>query len=99
MKSRLHTNRGGVQVEAQAFFSAADPGTDLVPIVTSDTTDYAIPYRAIRCRPDGVAGALKINTLDGNTRTTYIAVGETLLVGVARVWTAGTAATNLEGIV
>ena len=71
-------------------------GLDLVPVTPSDTVDLASPGRAIRCRPDGAAGTLRFRAYDGTLRNTYIDAGETLLVAVTRIHSAGTTATNLE---
>lgn len=71
-------------------------GTDLVPIVPSDTVDLPITARAIRCRPDGVAGTLRFVAFNGELRNTHIAAGETLMVLAKRVHATGTSATLLE---
>lgn len=99
MKAPFFQNSGGVSVEGQPVFSAGDPGADLVPIVANDATTFATPYRALRCKPDGTAGTLKVDTTAGTTRTTSIALGETLLLGVTRVYLTGTSAAGLEGYV
>lgn len=72
---------------------------DIVPVTTemkSNSVNLTTPGRAIRCRGDGAGGALKITTGAGSDVATYIASGETLVVDVIRIWTTGTAATNLE---
>lgn len=71
-------------------------GSDLVPVAPSNSENLPTAGRAIRCRPDGTGGALKIVTNAGVERTTYIAPGETLWVAVIKVFLTGTAATNLE---
>lgn len=72
-------------------------GLDLVPATLNDATNEAVAGRAIRCKPiTGTAGTLKFTTLNGQDRTTEIAVGELLIVGVKRIWTTGTTATGLE---
>lgn len=78
------------------FTRGLGAGSDLIPVTPSDTVDLPAAGRAIRCRPDGVGGTLRINVNDGPTRNTYIAAGETLLVAVSRVFATGTTATGLE---
>lgn len=75
------------------------PATDLVPITPDDNTDLPSPSRAIRCRPDGTAGNLRITTADGFQRDTYINAGERLDVQCKRVHSTGTTATLLENMV
>lgn len=79
-------------------FDSTSVGQDLVPITPSDDNDLPIAARAIRCRPDGAAGALRVTTWAGQVRNTYIEAGGTLNVAVTRVHDAGTDATNLEAI-
>lgn len=74
-------------------------GTDLVPIAPSDTEDLLVTARAIRCRPDGTGGTIRLVTYSGQLRNTYIAAGETLLVLASRVHATGTAATGLEAYI
>lgn len=74
-------------------------GIDLVPITPDDDENLATTARAVRCRPDGNAGALRITTTAGNVRNTYIAAGEMLIVSVTRVHDTGTDATNLEAVI
>lgn len=71
-------------------------GIDLVPVTPSDTVDLDIAARAIRCKPDGEAGALRFTTLQGVVRDTSIALGETLMVNAKRIHSTGTSATGLE---
>lgn len=75
------------------------PGVDLVPVTPSDTVDLVTPARALRCRPDGTAGTLRITTVAGEVRNTYIDAGEYFLVQVKRVHATGTAATNIEAVI
>lgn len=75
------------------------PGIDLVPITPSDSTDLDTDARAIRCKPDGAAGTLRITTLAGQVRNTSIEVGEVLPVSVRRVHATGTTATGLEAFI
>lgn len=73
------------------------PGIDLIPVTPSDDTDLATEGRGIRCKPvTGTAGDLAFITIAGQTRTTEIDVGETLVVGVRRILDTGTTATGLE---
>lgn len=73
------------------------PTIDIVPIVPSNTAPLPKPARMIRCKPvSGTAGTVCIQTADGEQRTTEIAVGEKLSIGVLRVFATGTTATGLE---
>ena len=72
-------------------------GMDLVPVTPNDSTDLATAARSIRCKPNtGVAGNVAFVALNGQSRTTEIAVGETLAVGAKRILSTGTTATGLE---
>lgn len=72
-------------------------GLDLVPVTPDDDNDLAVAARAIRCLPDsGTAGTVAFLALNGESRSTEIAVGETLLVGAKRILASGTTATGLE---
>lgn len=75
------------------------PAMDLVPVVKSNTVNLDPPGRAIRCKPNGTAGALKILTSSGNERTTYIDKGEILPVETLRVFSTGTDADGLEVLI
>lgn len=75
------------------------PAPDLVPISPDDDNDLATPARAIRCRPDGTAGTLRITTAEGEVRDTYIDAGELLPIQAVRVHDTGTAATDLEAMI
>lgn len=66
----------------------------------SDTARLSHAIRAIRCKPNtGVAGDVKLVTLAGNTVTTEITAGEFLELGALKIFSTGTTATGLEGIV
>ena len=80
-------------------FDSTSVGQDLVPIAPSDTEDLSMTARAIRCRPDGTGGALRITTWAGEIRNTYIEAGDTLNVAVIRVHDTGTDATDLEAFI
>lgn len=71
-------------------------GNDLIPVTPSDTVDFAVAGRAIRCKGNGTAGTLRFRNDAGVQRDTYISAGETLLVGVSRIHATGTTATGLE---
>ena len=79
-------------------FDSDSVGVDLVPITPNDDADLAVTARAIRCKPNGAAGTLRITTVSGAVRNTYINAGEVLAVAVARVHSTGTAATGLEAL-
>jgi hypothetical protein len=77
----------------------SDPATDIVPIDIS-STDHTVSGRALRCKPGtGVAGAVVMLTDAGGTRTTQIAVGETLPCGFTKIIKIGTTATGLEALI
>lgn len=82
--------------EINPFTRGIGSGTDLVPVTPNDSADLSIAGRAIRCRPDGVAGTLRFRVNDGTVRDTYIGAGDTIIVGVIRVHASGTTATKLE---
>lgn len=69
--------------------------SDIAPVTPSNTTPLPAPG-VIRCKPDGTAGALRVMTAAGEDRTTYIEVGEILLVTVTQVFATGTDADGLE---
>lgn len=77
-------------------FDSTSTGRDLIPVTPNDGADLEVAARGIRCRPDGVAGALRITTWTGEVRDTYIDAGESLIVAVIRVHDTGTDATKLE---
>ena len=79
--------------------SAVDSGgiaPDLAPVTPNDGVDLPRPARAIRCRPDGEGGALRITTASGDVRNTHIVAGERIPVQILRVHDTGTDATSLE---
>lgn len=81
-----------------------DPTISAVDVINldaekHDVNDLSQLIRAIRCKPSGTGGAVKIRTLNGFDRVTEIASGETLMIGATRVWATGTTATLLEGLV
>lgn len=79
-------------------FDSDSVGVDLVPITPHDDNDLPVMARAIRCKPNGAAGILRITTVSGNVRNTYIDVGEVLQVATSKVHDTGTDATGLEAI-
>ena len=72
---------------------------DLIPITPNDSADLATPVRAIRCKNNGTAGNVKFVSFMGNTRTTDIATGETIVVYATKVFATDTTAVGLEGLV
>lgn len=78
---------------------STDSAVDAVPIVPSDGTDLPVVARAIRCRGDSNSGTLRVTTLSGSVRNTYIGSGELLTLQVTRVHATGTTATGLEAMV
>lgn len=81
------------------FNRGLNVASDLVPVTPNDTTPLTEACRAIRCRPDGVAGTLRFRTNEGAVRNTYIDAGETILVAATHIHSTGTTATNLEVLV
>lgn len=73
--------------------------TDLVPITPNDNNDLANLGRAIRCRPDGTSGNLRLVTISGNLRDTFISAGEQIDIQFTRVHQTGTTATGLEAMI
>ena len=70
-------------------------GRDLVPVTPSDTVDLAIPARALRI---GGGGTLRFTSLAGVVRNTDVSDSELFLVGVLRVHSTGTTATDIEAV-
>lgn len=85
-------------INSATDFGILGVGVDLVPIVPNDAENLPRTARAIRCRPNGVSGALKITTQLGEERETYIEAGEVLYVATVRVFETGTVAEGLEAI-
>ena len=85
-------------INSATDFGILGVGVDLVPIVPSDDNPLPTTARAIRCRPDGVSGALKFTSHSGVDRVTYIEAGEVLYVAAVQVFETGTAAEGLEAI-
>ncbi len=72
------------------------PGVDIVPIdlTTADQTP-AVPYRSMFV---GVAGDLKVDTIDGQARVVPMLAGGILPVIVTKIYKTGTTATSVFGI-
>ena len=80
---------------ANGYLNASNPGDDAFPITPNDGADLAEPVRALLI---GTAGALSVVTLTGTTRTfPGVPVG-LFPIGVRRVRSTGTTATNIIGI-
>lgn len=78
------------------------PGIGILNLDTekSNTVPLTRTIRAVRCMPiTGVAGTVKLVFSDGSSYTTEIAKGETIEREVIQVFSTGTTATGLEGIV
>lgn len=88
-----------MEINDKTSFGILGVAPDLVPITPNNDADLPTPARAIRCRGDGTAGTVRITTLTGQVRNTYIAAGETLLVVAFRVHATGTSATGLEAYI
>lgn len=77
-----------------------DPGSDLIPIdISGGDQSFDPPARALRCKPDGEAGAVVLVTFAGSTRTTSVDPGSILPLAFVSVVSSGTTATGLEAIV
>jgi hypothetical protein len=80
--------------------SMSDPASDLIPVnISGGNQTFMPPARALRCKPDGAAGAVVMVTLAGETRTTSISEGQILPVAFSQIVQAGTDATGLEAFV
>lgn len=80
-------------------FDASSPGTDLVPVTPDDDNDLTTPAKAVRCKPTGTAGTLRVTTYAGVVRNTTIAAGELLPLAVVRIHDTGTNADGLEALI
>lgn len=72
------------------------PADDAYMITPNDSANLPSQVRAIRV---AVAGDLHIITRLGTERTLTVTDGETVLVGVTRVYSTGTTATGLLGYI
>lgn len=68
---------------------------DIVPVTPSDSADIVEGAVALGITCKTAAGNVSIVTVEGNTRTYPIAVGEVLPVGISRVRATGTTATGI----
>lgn len=68
---------------------------DIVPVTPSDSADIVAGAVALGVTCKGDAGDVVIVTVEGNTRTYPIMVGEVLPVGISRVRATGTTATSI----
>lgn len=75
-----------------AIMNVKDPGQDLIPITPSDVADITAGSRALLIE---TGGALKVNTVNDNTRTINVPAG-ILPLQVKRVWSTGTTASNIS---
>jgi hypothetical protein len=64
-------------------------------VTPSDGADLAVPARALYV---GVAGDVKVNTIDGTSTVFKAAPVGVLPVQCSRVWSTGTAATNIVAL-
>lgn len=72
--------------------------TNMLTITPNDAADLPKPVRYIRCLPvSGVAGTIRMKTIDGDIVNTEIAKGEKLEIVAVKVFATGTSATGLEG--
>ncbi|MBJ3776415.1 spike base protein, RCAP_Rcc01079 family [Acuticoccus mangrovi] len=77
--------------------SLQSPASGVVVIAPSDTADLGEVARALYV---GNAGDVKLTALDGSTATfVALAAGSVLPVTVTRVWSTGTTAANLVGLI
>ena len=78
--------------------SSKSVATNAFAITPTDSANLAKTIRFIRCLPvSGVAGTLRVQTLDGDIVNTEIAKGERLELVTTKVFATGTTATGLEG--
>jgi len=71
------------------------PGEDCFPITPNDSNDLEVNTRALVI---AVGGAVKFVTESGQTRTCTFPAG-VVPVRVSRVWSTGTTATGISGLV
>jgi len=81
------------------FNRGMNVAADLAPVTPNDSTDLPEYGRGIRVRPDGAAGTVHFRNNAGVERTTAMAAGETILVGVTRIYATGTTATGIEVLI
>lgn len=75
------------------------PADDVVPVTPSDAADLTEALRAIRLAVTGTAGIVRVTTRAGAVRDLPIALGEQWNVRIVRVWTTGTTASGLWGLI
>lgn len=75
------------------------PADDVVPVTPSDAADLTEAIRAIRLAATGTAGIVRITTRTGSVRDLPIVPGEQWNVRIVRVWTTGTTASGLWGLI
>lgn len=68
------------------------PATLLAAITPDDSTDLAVPSRALNVLQ---SGTVQLTTTGGTTATLYIAAGIGFPVRARRVWATGTTATGI----
>lgn len=83
------------QDQVIALITALKTGSDAFPITPSDSVDLA---QAVRCLIVTGAGNIKVTTAAGNSVVLAVPVGY-LPLQVTRVWSTGTTATGIGGIV
>ena len=73
-----------------------DPAVSVFEITPSDSVDLAQATTAL-----GVAtpGTVRVTTVDGSTSDVVIHPGQVFPIRVLRVWTTGTTATGIRGLV
>ena len=71
------------------------PGDDCFPITPADGTDLEVNTRALVI---AAGGDVKFNTESGQTRTCTFPAG-VIPIRVSRVWSTGTTATGISGLV
>jgi hypothetical protein len=80
---------------AQGSSTRAYIADDCFPITPNDGADLAVTVRGLIV---ATAGAVKITNAAGNTVTLTLPAGQFSL-GIKRVWSSGTTATGLTGLV
>ena len=73
-------------------FTQVDPATHAAVVTPSDSVDLTNPSRAVLV---GVGGTLTVDTVGGDTNVTMTVPAGVLPLMVTRIYSTGTAATNL----
>lgn len=72
--------------------SLQSPASYLAAVTPSDTEDLARVTRALNV---GVAGTIRVTTIEDTTADIYVVAGAVFPVRAKRIWATGTTATNI----